>query len=102
MAHRTSSSRTRLISRAHLGGCRRSNMRTGTVFIDVTGPKEEVTVQPVEERGSWESRALWVKVAKGIRESDFETAAREKSRIEVCIPTIHIFFLLVTSGTTHF
>jgi len=61
------------------------DLRTGTVFTDVTGPKEEVTVQPVEDQGSWESRALWVKVAKGIRESDFETAAREKSRIEVCI-----------------
>ncbi len=61
------------------------DLRTGTVFTDVTGPKEEVTVQPVEDQGSWESRALWVKVTKGIRESDFETAAREKSRIEVCI-----------------
>jgi len=52
------------------------------VFTDVTRPKEEVTVRPVEEQGEWESRALWHKVAKGIRESDFETAAREKSRIE--------------------
>jgi hypothetical protein len=49
----------------------------------VTGPKEEVTARAVEEQGEWESRALWFKVAKGIRESDFETAAREKSRIEV-------------------
>ncbi|KAI0255600.1 Oxysterol-binding protein [Lactifluus subvellereus] len=58
------------------------NTRTGAVFTDVTGPKEEVTVRQVEEQGEWESRALWYKVAKGIRESDFETAAREKSRIE--------------------
>ncbi|KAH9990363.1 Oxysterol-binding protein [Russula vinacea] len=56
--------------------------RTGAVFTDVTGPKEEVTVRPVEDQGEWETRALWYKVAKGIRESDFETAAREKSRIE--------------------
>jgi len=56
--------------------------RTGAVFTNVTGPKEEVTVRPVEGQGEWESRALWYKVAKGIRESDFETAAREKSRIE--------------------
>jgi oxysterol-binding protein-related protein 9/10/11 len=61
------------------------DMRTGVIFTDVTGPKEEVTVQPVEEQGEWETRALWYKVAKGIRESDFETAAREKSRIEVLI-----------------
>ncbi|KAI0277804.1 Oxysterol-binding protein [Russula aff. rugulosa BPL654] len=58
------------------------DLRTGVVFTDVTGPKEEVTVRPVEEQGEWETRALWFKVAKGIRESDFETSAREKSRIE--------------------
>lgn len=59
--------------------------RTGVVFTDVTGPKEEVTVRRVEDQGEWESRALWYKVAKGIRESDFETAAKEKTRIEVWI-----------------
>jgi oxysterol-binding protein-related protein 9/10/11 len=36
--------------------------RTGAVFTDVTGPKEEVTVRPVEDQGEWESRALWFKV----------------------------------------
>jgi len=56
--------------------------RTGVPFTDVTGPKEEVTVRPAGEQGEWESRALWSKVAKGIRESDFEAASREKSRIE--------------------
>lgn len=60
------------------------DLRTGVVFTDVTGPKEEVTVRPVEEQGELETRALWFKVAKGIRESDFETSAKEKSRIEVC------------------
>lgn len=76
------------------------DLRTGVVFTDVTGPKEEVTVRPVEEQGEWESRALWFKVANGIRESDFETAAREKSRIEVCnFPIIHIFSLLTRSTT---
>jgi hypothetical protein len=57
--------------------------RMGAVFTDVTGPKEEVTARLVEEQGEWESRALWFKVAKGIRENDFETAASEKSFIEV-------------------
>ena len=47
------------------------------------GPKEEVTVAPLEEMDEWESRRLWRAVAKGIREGDFETASREKSKIEV-------------------
>ena len=51
---------------------------TGAVFTDVTGPKEEVAVGPVVDQGEWESRALWLKVAKGIQEFDFETAAREE------------------------
>ena len=79
------------------------DQRTGVVITDVTCPKEEVTVRPVEEQGEWESRALWLKVAKGILESDFETAVREKSRIEVCnFSTVHIFLPLLTRITTHF
>lgn len=53
------------------------------MFHDVTTPKEEVTVGSVGEQGEWESRRLWYGVAKGIREGDFDTAAKEKSRIEV-------------------
>jgi oxysterol-binding protein-related protein 9/10/11 len=67
--------------------------RTSAVFTDVNGPKEEVTVRPVEDQGEWESRALWCKVAKGIRESDFDTAAREKGRIEVHYLSPPRFFL---------
>lgn len=67
--------------------------KTGAPFTDVNGPKEEVTVRPVEEQGEWESRALWYKVSKGIREGDFETASREKSRIEVrCLSYLYFFF----------
>jgi len=55
---------------------------TGAIFHDVTTPKEEVTVVSVKEQGEWESRRLWHGVAKGIREGDFDTAAKEKSRIE--------------------
>ncbi|KAI0085591.1 Oxysterol-binding protein [Irpex rosettiformis] len=54
-------------------------------FTDVQGPKEEVTVAPIEEQNDWESRKLWKLVAKGIRESDFDLASREKSKIEVGI-----------------
>jgi len=78
-----------------------NGLRTGGVLADVTG-SEEVTVRPVEEQGEWKGRALWLKVAKGIRESDFEAAAGKKSRIEVCIfPTIHIFFPLLTIGMAY-
>jgi len=55
----------------------------GIQFHDVQGPKEEVTVLPVDEQGDWESRKLWKLVSKGIREGDFELASREKSKIEV-------------------
>jgi oxysterol-binding protein-related protein 9/10/11 len=72
--------------------------RTSVVFTDVNGPKEEVIVRPVEEQGEWESRALWCKVAKGIRESDFEIAAREKGRIEVHYLSPSHFFRLVADG----
>ncbi|KAF7421069.1 Oxysterol binding protein [Pleurotus ostreatus] len=58
-------------------------------FHDVNGPKEEVTVvagggdgAPEGEMGEFETRKLWRLVAKGIREGDFESASREKGRIE--------------------
>ncbi|KAF9491132.1 oxysterol binding protein [Pleurotus eryngii] len=58
-------------------------------FHDVNGPKEEVTVvagggEGVSEgeMGEFETRKLWKLVAKGIREGDFESASREKGRIE--------------------
>ncbi|KAG6867538.1 hypothetical protein C0993_001502 [Termitomyces sp. T159_Od127] len=47
--------------------------------------KKEVTALGGEADGSmgeFETRRLWAAVAKGIREGDFETASREKSRIE--------------------
>ena len=58
-------------------------MQTGEVFVDVTGPKEEVTVKPIEEQGEWETRKLWELVAKGIRTGDYELASREKTKIKV-------------------
>ena len=57
--------------------------KTGETFHNVEGPKEEVTVAALDEMDEWESRKLWRHVAKGIREGDFETASREKSKIEV-------------------
>ena len=35
------------------------------------------------EMGEFESRRLWAGVSKGIREGDFDSASKEKSRIEV-------------------
>ena len=58
-------------------------MRTGATFTDVTGPKEEVTVKEIEEQDDWESRRLWRWVAKGIRDGNFDTASKEKSKIGV-------------------
>jgi oxysterol-binding protein-related protein 9/10/11 len=58
------------------------NSKNGVPFTDVTGPKEEVTVLPIENQSPWESRKLWSAVAKGIREGDFDTASKEKSKIE--------------------
>jgi oxysterol-binding protein-related protein 9/10/11 len=55
----------------------------GETFTDVTTPKEEVTVVDLEAQGEWETRKLWEKVANGIRSGDFETASKEKTRIEV-------------------
>ncbi|KIP01337.1 hypothetical protein PHLGIDRAFT_32558 [Phlebiopsis gigantea 11061_1 CR5-6] len=55
---------------------------SGELFTDVQGPKEEVSVASLDEQDEWESRRLWSAVAKGIREGDFETASREKSKIE--------------------
>jgi len=59
-----------------------SKMESGMKFHDVSGPKMEVSAKSIEEQGDWESRKLWAKVSKGIREADFETASREKGRIE--------------------
>lgn len=62
-----------------------SGPRSGQEFHNVDGPKEEVTAHGGEkdgEMGDFETRKLWKLVAKGIREGDFETASREKSKIE--------------------
>ncbi|GBE87104.1 Oxysterol-binding protein [Sparassis latifolia] len=58
------------------------NVLTGELFTDVTSPKEEVTVRPLEEMEDFESRRLWRYVSKGIREGDFESASVAKSKIE--------------------
>ncbi|KAL5478891.1 KES1 [Sanghuangporus weigelae] len=57
--------------------------KTGEEFTNVTTPKEEVAVAPVEQqKDEFESRRLWKKVADGIRSGDFDTASREKTKIE--------------------
>jgi len=59
-----------------------SHAKDKSVFTDVNGPKEEVSVGALDEMNEWESRKLWKVVAKGIREGDFESASKDKSRIE--------------------
>ncbi|KAH7882179.1 hypothetical protein F5I97DRAFT_1913014 [Phlebopus sp. FC_14] len=56
---------------------------SGATFHDVTIPKEEVTVAPIEQQDEWESRRLWY-------EGDFESAAREKSRIEASVVLLRL------------
>ena len=56
--------------------------KTGSEFTNVTSPKEEVTVAPIDSQVEFESRKLWKGVADGIRSGDFESASKEKSRIE--------------------
>jgi hypothetical protein len=59
--------------------------KSDEVFTDSTVPKVEVSVQPIEQQGEWESRRLWSKVANGIRTGDYDAASRDTSRIEVRI-----------------
>ncbi|KAK4686472.1 hypothetical protein P7C73_g3653, partial [Tremellales sp. Uapishka_1] len=54
----------------------------GPVFLDTSSPKEEVTVQPIENQGEWESRRLWDKVARGIKTANYDEAAKLKTAIE--------------------
>lgn len=58
-------------------------------FTDVRGPKEEVLVKDIEQQDEWETRKLWGHVSKGIRSGDFETASKEKTKIEVRPFRIH-------------
>ncbi|CAG8691585.1 4525_t:CDS:2 [Acaulospora colombiana] len=63
-----------------VSGCK--HVKSGSVFTDVTTPKEEVTVIPTSEQGEWESRKLWEQVANGIKSGDFTKASQEKTKIE--------------------
>lgn len=70
------------------------------LFHDVEHPKEEAVALgagPNGEMGDFETRKLWAAVAKGIRDGDFETASKEKAKIEVSdtpctyFPCVHSF-----------
>lgn len=69
------------------GGSKHHAVQADGTFHDaVEDRKKEVTALGGEADGSmgeFETRKLWAAVARGIREGDFETASREKSRIEV-------------------
>ncbi|OCF59364.1 oxysterol binding protein [Kwoniella mangroviensis CBS 10435] len=62
--------------KSHIGGSK------GPIFLDTTAPKEEVTVRDVSQQTEWESRKLWVNVAKGIRTGNYDEAGKDKTRIE--------------------
>ena len=46
------------------------------------------------DQGEWESCALWLKVAKGIRESNFRDAVREKTPTKVYIFLSYSLYLI--------
>lgn len=52
------------------------------LFWDASTQREEVSVEAVEQQGDMESRKVWKTVAHGIRSGDFETASKDKARIE--------------------
>lgn len=52
------------------------------LFWDASTQREEVSVEAVEQQGEMESRKVWKTVAHGIRSGDFETASKDKARIE--------------------
>ncbi|GAC73112.1 hypothetical protein PANT_8d00068 [Moesziomyces antarcticus T-34] len=52
------------------------------VFWDASTEREEVSVEPVEKQGAMESRNVWKTVANGIRTQDYDTASKDKARIE--------------------
>ncbi|SNX85978.1 Protein KES1 [Melanopsichium pennsylvanicum] len=52
------------------------------VFWDASTEREEVSVEALEKQGEMESRKVWKTVANGIRTGDYETASKDKARIE--------------------
>ncbi|CAO1637830.1 unnamed protein product [Parajaminaea phylloscopi] len=55
---------------------------SNSVFWDANSDRREVQVAPLEEQGPMESRNVWKTVSEGIRKQDYDTASRDKSRIE--------------------
>ncbi|WWC87414.1 uncharacterized protein L201_002303 [Kwoniella dendrophila CBS 6074] len=62
--------------KSHIGGSK------GPIFLDTTTHREEVNVKDVSQQSEWESRKLWVNVAKGIRTGNYDQAGRDKTAIE--------------------
>lgn len=52
------------------------------LFWDAATEREEISVAPVDQQGPLESRRVWHTVATGIRTADYDTASRDKARIE--------------------
>ncbi|SJX63731.1 related to KES1-Member of an oxysterol-binding protein family [Sporisorium reilianum f. sp. reilianum] len=56
--------------------------KSNETFWDASTEREEVSVEAVEKQGEMESRNVWKTVAQGIRTGDYETASRDKAKIE--------------------
>lgn len=55
---------------------------SNSTFWDSGTGRKEVEVAPIEEQGPIESRKVWKTVAEGIKKQDYDTASRDKTRIE--------------------
>lgn len=55
---------------------------SGSLFWDANTERRKVQVSPIEDQGPLESRRVWMTVADGIKKQDYDTASRDKSRIE--------------------
>jgi len=56
--------------------------RKSDVFWDASAERREVGVKPIEEQHEMESRRVWKVTAEGIKSGNYETASKDKTRIE--------------------
>lgn len=54
----------------------------GTLFLDASISHTPISVKPIAEQTEMESRKVWQGTAEGIKKGDFESATREKVKIE--------------------
>ena len=62
---------------------RKGKSKSSEPLWDATkNPPQHVSIKPITEQGELESRKLWEPVAKALNAKDYETASREKQKLE--------------------